>query len=275
MNYQMIAMDLDGTLLNGKSMLSLRSQEMISRLKALGKIIVIASGRTDGEIRRLTAPLELTDYPNAYFICYNGVLTLEAKSGKKLTKMLLSKEDVLTIIKETRSFNLDLHVFTEGSLYLSPNIRLSLANQLSEKTKIKTLNVDKLDIDEDIYKVLFYDDFSKLNDFKSKMPQILLNRYGIVKSHSQLLEIFHKEGSKGHALEILAKMLDVPQESIIAFGDEENDLTMIKYAGLGVAMGNAKPDVLVAAKAITLTNEFEGVAVAVDKYVFSGRGLSK
>jgi len=262
-------------LLNRQSALSLRSQEMIARLKALGKIIVIASGRTDGEIIRLTAPLHLTEYPNAYFICYNGVLTVEAKSGKKLTKMLLSQDDVQTIISQTRDFNLDLHVFTEGKLYLSPNIRLSLANQLSEKTQIAILNPDQMDIEEDIYKVLFYDEKSKLDDFKTKMPQILLKRFGIVKSHDQLLEIFHKEGSKGHALEILAKLLEVPQEAIIAFGDEENDMTMIKYAGLGIAMGNAKPDVLAVAKAITLSNEFEGVAVAVDKYVFSGRGLPK
>ena len=267
MAYQIIATDLDGTLLNSRSVLSQKTINTIERLKALDKIIVIASGRTYGEIVRLTEPLNLLSYHKAYFICYNGVLTIRTNPFTVLMKMSLHKDDVQNIIKSMGKTDLKFHVFGDSKLFLSHDIEMSLASHQSNDTAIVKIDMNQYDQIEDVYKILLYHDKKRLDLFKSNLPEYISKNYSVVKSNDQLLEIFHKEGSKGHALEHLSKVLKINKDEIIAFGDEENDMTMIQYAGLGVAMGNAKPDVIAAADYITLSHDFDGVAVALDKYI--------
>jgi len=267
MTYQMIATDLDGTLLNSRSALSHNTIQTIERLKQEGKTIVIASGRTYAEIVRLTQPLNLLSYNKAYFICYNGVLTVKTNPFTVLMKMTLKKEDVKNIIKALNPEVTKFHIFGENRLFLSHDIELSLEHHQSNTTDIIKVDMNTYDFEDDIYKILIYDDKSALELLKKDIPSSIYTNYSVVKSSEQLLEIFHKEGSKGHALEFLSKLLKISRENIIAFGDEENDMTMIQFAGLGVAVGNAKKSVVSAAKVTTLSNIFDGVAVAINKYV--------
>lgn len=272
MNYQMIAMDLDGTLLNTRSQLSNKSIDTIEKLKNEGKYIIIASGRTYGEIIRLIEPLNLLDYRKAFLICYNGVLTVKTHPFTVLMKEVLHKEDIQSIIKAIGPTDIKYHIFAENKLYLSHDIVLSLAPHQSENTEIIKIDMSRYDLEDDVYKILFYAEKRRLEQFKKDMPALITEKYGVVRSNEQLLEIFHKEGSKGHALAFLAKYLHIPAEEVIAFGDEENDITMIQFAGLGIAMGNAKPDVISASKHITLTNEYDGVAVAIEKFIKMEKG---
>jgi len=267
MKYQMIVSDLDGTLLNSRSLLSQKTINTIERMKSEGKIIVIASGRTYGEIVALTEPLSLLSYNKAYFICYNGVLTVKTNPFTVLLKMSLHKEDVQLIIDSIGPTNLKFHVFADNRLYLSHDITQTLETHQSSNTEIIRLNMNQYNQNDDVYKILLYHDKVLLDQFKKNMPKQIINNFSVVKSHDQLLEIFHKEGSKGHALEFLSKMLNINRNEIIAFGDEENDITMIKYAGLGIAMGNAKPIVIASATQTTLSHDYDGVAVALDKYI--------
>lgn len=267
MTYQMIVTDLDGTLLNSRSSLSQKTILTIERLKKENKIIVIASGRTYAEIVRLTKPLDLLSYNKAYFICYNGVLTVKTNPFTVLMKITLKKDDVKQIIDSLKDQDIKYHIFGENRLFLSNDIKYTLEDHQSKEVEVKKINVNEYDQEDDIYKLLIYDDKSKLDYVKKHIPLFISNNYSVVKSSDQLLEIFHKEGSKGHALIYLSKLLSIPQEEIIAFGDEENDISMIEFAGLGVAVSNAKQDVISAAKVTTLSNVFDGVAIAIDKYV--------
>jgi hypothetical protein len=124
--------------------------------------------------------------------------------------------------------------------------------------------------EDEVYKVLILDDEKKLDDFQKIIPQALKDQYTIVKSASHLLEFVHKFGSKGDALKEVVSSLALSPDEIIAFGDEENDMTMLQYAGLGIAMENAKATVKNAASAITLSNKLDGVAEAINKYVLTG-----
>jgi len=181
--------------------------------------------------------------------------------------MSLHKDDVQNIIKSIGPTDLKFHVFADNKLYLSHDIVLSLESHQSSTTDIVKIDMNQYDQIDDIYKILLYHDKNRLNEFKNNLPDYISKNYSVVKSNDQLLEIFHKEGSKGHALEYLSKVLKIDRNEIIAFGDEENDMTMIEYAGLGVAMGNAKPNVIATANYITLSHDFDGVAVALDKYI--------
>ncbi len=270
MSYDVIITDLDGTLLNRHSRLSNKTVEVFQTLKALNKVIVIASGRTYSEIVRLTEPLGLLTYPNAYFICYNGVLTIKTNPFEVLDQLCLHQEDVKSIVTSLGTKDVKYHVFCHNRLYISDDITLTLEHHLSSETEVIRTDMSHYDHVDPLYKVLIYDEIEKVNHLKKAMPKDLLDRYSVVKSSDQLLEIFHKEGSKGHALIKLVNHLSIDKQSVIAFGDEENDLSMLQSAGLGIAMANAKPAVLSAIKNRTLSNEFDGVANAINKYILKG-----
>jgi Cof subfamily protein (haloacid dehalogenase superfamily) len=272
MNYQMIVTDLDGTLLKRGAILSNKTIQTIEKIKKENLTIVIASGRTYGEIVQLTEPLKLMDYKKAYFICYNGALTVRTRPFSVITKTMIHREDVISIIDAIGTQNYKYHIFTERTLYLSHDIEKSLEAYQPKTTKIVRLNMENYHQQEEVYKMLIYDEKEHLDYLKNNMPEVVKNNYGYVKSNDQLLEIFHKEGSKGNALKQLSFILGINKDQIIAFGDEENDISMLEYAGMGIAMGNAKNDVLAAAKHITLSNEFDGVAVALDKLLFFQKG---
>jgi Cof subfamily protein (haloacid dehalogenase superfamily) len=180
--------------------------------------------------------------------------------------MSLKKENVQEIVKSLGTEMVKYHIFAENRLYLSHDIVKSLEHHQPTTTDIRKIDMSDYHREDEIYKILIYDDKINLDLLKQRIPQTIYHNYSVVKSSNQLLEIFHKEGSKGHALEYLSSLLSIPKDDIIAFGDEENDITMIKFAGLGVAMSNAKKIVVSAAKEVTLSNDFDGVAIAIDKY---------
>jgi len=101
----------------------------------------------------------------------------------------------------------------------------------------------------------------------ARLPQTFRDKYTTVKSSPFYFEILNKEASKGAAVANLAQHLGIKQEEIMAIGDNENDLSMIEYAGLGVAMGNAVPLIKEAANVVTATNDEHGVAEAIKKFV--------
>ena len=101
------------------------------------------------------------------------------------------------------------------------------------------------------------------------LPEEIKEKYALVKSLPMTLEIMNKECNKGFGLERLIKELGVNREEVISIGDEQNDFEMIKFAGLGVAMGNASEKIKEIADYITKTNEEDGVAHVIEKFVLN------
>ena len=95
------------------------------------------------------------------------------------------------------------------------------------------------------------------------------NKLQFIRSGDFFIDIMHKEATKGHALMNLAKQQHVPRENILALGNYYNDMTMIQYAGVGIAMGNSPLDVQAAADDVTFSNNEDGVSAALDKYILS------
>ena len=106
-----------------------------------------------------------------------------------------------------------------------------------------------------------------LDEGMAKLPKELWNKYSVAKSTPYFLEFFNKDSNKGLALDRLAKHLGIKKEEIITMGDAMNDFPMIEYAGMGIAMGNAVPEIKEIAKYVTDTNDNDGVAKAIEKFV--------
>lgn len=137
------------------------------------------------------------------------------------------------------------------------------------KININIIDFNKINDNDDIVKVMMVDEPEILDEAIKKLPQSIYDKYTVVKSAPFFLEFINKNADKGKGLEALAKYLGVKREEIIAMGDAENDLAMIKYAGLGVAMGNAVEKVKEASDVVTLTNEQNGVAKIIKEYILN------
>ena len=114
---------------------------------------------------------------------------------------------------------------------------------------------------------MMIDEPEKLDKAIEKLPKEVYEKYTVVKSAPFFLEFMNKKVNKGVGVELLAKHLNIKQEEIITMGDAGNDLHMIEYAGMGIAMGNATNDIKTIANYITESNNEDGVAKAIEKFV--------
>ncbi|MFA5006855.1 MAG: Cof-type HAD-IIB family hydrolase [Candidatus Izemoplasmatales bacterium] len=265
---KIVCLDIDGTLLNEYGRITETTRVAIERLKADSHVVVIASGRTYAEIVKIVAPLALMESDRAFFIAFNGVLTVRTHPFAVMMKRMLHKEDVRAIAAELVPRGFKLHVYAENRIYLSHDIVQHLEASPDERKPVMRIHMETYDRDDAVYKILVLDDAERLDELRRTLPKAITERYSVFKSWDRLLEFVHPEGTKGAALENLYRTLRIPREDVIAIGDEENDIAMIRAAGIGIAMDNAKPGVKAAARFITLSNRHDGVAAAIARHVY-------
>lgn len=257
---KLFAMDLDGTLLNSQSKFSKRTIHMIESLKERHAFIVIASGRTYREIMKIIKPLDLMEYDRAYIISYNGVLTTRCFPFTLFDRKMLSPSEIKEIVSSIDQDQFSVHIFSENKIYVSEGIKYVIHDPQDTTVIVKPILVDQHEFRDDSYKILIFDQEEKLNQLKVVLQTQIGSSYNVFKSSKQLLEIVHIDGSKGKALRRLMEIIGVSKEEAIAFGDEENDLSLMEATGIFVAMGNAHEHVKKQAKYATLSNDFDGVA---------------
>lgn len=265
--YRLVATDLDGTLFNQYSKMSGKTLQAVEGLKAKGIAVAIASGRTCAEIAGLVKPLGLETYSKGYFLGYNGVIARKADTREVLFRKMIHGEDVRRIARWAEFRGMKLHVFAEDRIYLSEGIELLLGSDPELMGAAPRIKASEYAGSDEVYKVLILEADERLNEFQRNLPEDLKSRYTVFKSASHLLEFVHKDASKGRALAEVASSLGIPPSEVMAFGDEENDISMLEYAGMGVAMDNAKPAVKKAAKRIAMSNRLDGVAEMINREI--------
>ncbi len=132
---------------------------------------------------------------------------------------------------------------------------------------MEIVDFDTIDKNTTIVKIMFVDPEEKLNKVIELLPKELYDKYTIVRSAPFFLEFLNKKVNKGFGVRLLAEKLGIKPSEVICIGDAENDIHMIEFAGLGVAMGNAFPEVKKKADYVTKTNEEDGVAHVIKKFV--------
>ena len=241
--YKLIALDMDGTLLNEEKIVTERTKKAIQAARDKGVTVVLATGRPIDGVTRYLEELDMyTD--NDYVLSYNGGLVLKTKSREVVCKMGLIGEDV--------------HYLYDLSKKLGVN-----------NITIQEINFENIKNDESYIKVMMIDEPEILQNAVDNLPKEVFEKYTVVRSTPYFLEFLNKEVNKGVGVELLAKHLGVKREEVITMGDAGNDLHMIEYAGMGIAMGNAFEEVKKAANYITDSNNEDGVATAIEKFVLS------
>lgn len=262
---KLIASDLDGTLLRPGTILSPTTIQGIHALKKAGHAIAIASGRTFEEIKSICVPLMLDTYEHAYWIGYNGVVALKAIDQSVIHSVRFGWDVVKTVWTEVFALGMHMHVFTDRAVYLTNGIQYTL-QIVKDGRKVETIDMDSFATAEPVMKIVVFDSIEKCDSLRATLSENVLKSTSAFKSADMLVEFVPKGGTKGEALEALANRLQIDRDDVYAFGDEENDLTMIEYAGHGIAMKNAKQRILDAASEITESNENDGVVKALKKH---------
>lgn len=264
---KLIAIDLDGTLLNSKKEISPRNKATLMEAKTAGIKIVLCTGRPLKAIEVYIEELGLYDSGD-YSITFNGGLVQKNKSGEIMEKALMPLEDIHELHELAVGLNVPLDILSDElvlQLPSSPNYP-SIYSELNNLLTFEAAQLDQLSTDRVYNKAVIALEADYLDKQIKKIPSTFYDRYEVIKTRKNLLEFMPKGITKAYGISLLAKDLGIKQEEIMAIGDEENDLPMIEYAGIGVAMKNAVPEVKAAAQTITDTNDHDGVAKVVEAY---------
>lgn len=263
MDYKLMAVDIDGTLINSEGKLTNKTRDAIKVAVSKGLIFIIASGRPVQGIEYINEILNI-DVP---FITYNGAMVVMGKSKKVLYEKRLFDSDAKEIIELGKKFNTTIIVWSENKLYVSEmNEKVEKYKEITKGEPILFTDIDKL-VNKGVTKVLWYDDEETIEYYQSIMGNLVSGNVNFHTSRPMFLEFVDKQASKAIAMEKLGEYFGIKQCEMIAIGDGFNDLSMIEYAGLGVAMGNSKDEIKKRADYVTLTNDEDGVAEVIYKFV--------
>ena len=267
MKYKLLVLDLDGTLTNAKKEITENTRQTLIEAQEQGIKIVLASGRPTYGIAPLANQLELQKY-EGYILAYNGGEIIDWKTGELMYKNLLDPE-VLPYLYECACKNHFAIVTYDGEYVLTeyPDDEYVLKEALLNVMKIKKVDNFLEAVKHPIAKCLIVGEPERLAVLEKEMYEVLKDRMGVFRSEPYFLELVPKGIDKAQSLSVLLSAIGMTREEMKAVGDGFNDLSMIKYAGLGVAMANAQPVVRENADFITLSNEEDGVAHVVRKFM--------
>jgi Cof subfamily protein (haloacid dehalogenase superfamily) len=274
MNYKLICLDMDGTLLNDEKEISDRNKEAIKSAIEKGVKVAICTGRL------FTAANEYADMLGikAPVISANGAYIREKDRNEIIYKSIFELKNAKAVLDIAKQYNISLNFHTPDSIYTersnkSYELYLKYNKNAANNNKINLQIVDNLyetllKNKDDILKCIAIEDdielIKKVKEELRKLPKV-----EVVSSSENNFEVMQKGVSKGRGVEMLAAYYGIDKSEVICIGDNENDLTMIEYAGLGIAMGNSEQAVIAKAKYITDTNNNDGVAKAIEKFIIN------
>lgn len=267
MAYKLMAVDVDGTLLDSSSSLTEETKKAIKIGVEKGLIFTISTGRPIQGVEPLIKKLGLdSDLP---FITYNGAMVVMGKSREILYEQRLSAEDTLNIISLGEKFGSTVMIWTDNKLYVKKlDERVRKYQEISGVEPILINDIGEI-VKNGVTKLLWYDEIERIEEYEKNVGEFLSSNVNYHTSRPMFLEFVDKNASKAIAMEKLGEHYGIKREEMIAVGDGSNDLSMIAYAGLGVAMANAKEIIKEKADYITLSNDENGVAQVIYKFVLN------
>lgn len=269
---KLIVSDVDGTLLTSDRRLSEENIAAIKKAKEQNIKFTISTGRVVSMLDYYIKTLEIT----TPVIAFNGAVAWDPVSKETIYDIPMDKEELGELLELCKYYKLDYGVMTMGVNYFSPNsFRIERYKGYNEFAKSHGMSIMEVDIfDENhscidgvkVYKLLVTEKDSK--KIKVMVDHLQSMKYtGYTFSEPTLLDISEKSADKGLGVKKLAQYYGLKPEEVCAIGDYDNDISMLSYAGFSVAMGNAQPNVKEHAYYITETNDDNGLAQVMNKYI--------
>lgn len=263
MDYKLIVSDLDGTLLDSNRKISQRTKALIKRFTEKGGVFTFATGRMEASVEKYLDYLEVLNP----VIIYNGAKIVDIKNNIILYEDLLDVELAKNTLKLSESYDWDVLLYENKKIYVSKITPVIEEYMLKDGVCCEAVGSLYDFLKGRPTKILIIGSPDYFLPYIERLKQKSNSPINYVVSEYNYLEILPSSSSKGNALRELAKKLRIPIEQTIAIGDNLNDISMIKAAGVGVAVQNAHDNVKEAADCITKTNDEDGVAEVINKVI--------
>lgn len=271
--YKLICLDMDGTLLNSRGEVSQRNLRAIKLAHEKGVKVTVCTGRLFTSARFYADMLEV-EVP---VIASNGAYIREKDKNEVIYKSVLGYENSKKILEVYKNHNITFYFNTCDTVFMErldpENGYVKINKTLPKHSQINIKVIEEwdktlLEYEDEILKCICIDkDSDKI--IKAKRDLLKLKELEVVSSASNNIEAMVSGASKGRAVEVLAGFYDLKREEIMCIGDNENDISMLQYAGMGVAMRNGENKVKEIADYVTDTNNDDGVAKAIEKFVLN------
>lgn len=260
---KMVVTDIDGTIYTPENGITPQVKECLKKLYKNGIYVAIATGRTYGSAKSIADEIGI----KCPFICYQGGLICSYE-GDILNVKYLDPDIAKEIIIEARQRGIHLNVYVEDTLYVEDDDEY-IKDYIGDKgiDYFKVNSFEELDLTKLNKLLAIRYDTQFINNLISELQKKYPSIY-VVRSHKYFCEIANKNATKGNAIEFLAKKYGIDNSEILAIGDQDNDIEMIKYAQIGIAMGNATQEAKEAADYITDSVDNNGFVKAINKYVW-------
>lgn len=266
-NYGIIVLDLDGTLTNREKKITPRTKAALMEAQERGKIVVLASGRPTMGVMPLARELSLEKY-GGYILSFNGGNIINCATGELVFSRQIPIEanrNIIWLAEDSRV----AYLTYEGDHLVTNNRECPYVKLESSINHMELVEKEDMAsyVDFQVPKFLLADDGDYLATVEPKVKAALGKNFSVYRSEPFFLEILPRGIDKAQSLARLLERLGMTKEEMIACGDGYNDLSMIRFAGLGVAMKNAVFPVRKAADFITASNNDDGVALVVEKFM--------
>lgn len=267
MNEKVLVLDIDGTLTNSNKEITDNTRQAIIDVQERGHIVMLASGRPTPGMKRYAAELELEKY-GGYLLSFNGGRIVNCRTGEIVYQRILPPQVIPGLYRF--ACDNDCGILT----YFGDNIILGTRTDdyVALESRINGMPVKQVDnflefVDFDVNKCLMTAPPEKAEQFVKILQERYEGRLSIYRSEPFFIEIMPLNVDKATSLDRMLETVGMTRENAICCGDGFNDLTMIEYAGVGVAMANAQPAVKEAADYITASNDEDGIVQVIDEFI--------
>jgi len=265
---RMVIADVDGTLVTQEKVLTERAANAVSHLRQAGIEFSITSGRPPRGMAMLIEPLKLSQ-PMAAF---NGGVLIQPDLATVVDQKLLPPGVPENVIKAIEDHGLDVWLYTDTGWFVrdpgAPHVAREQWTVKFPPTVVKTFEgllgrVAKI--------VGVGDDYERVAKCEKDVQQAGGEHISAARSQPYYLDVTHPQANKGGVVLAMSKLLNIPAAEIATIGDMPNDVLMFEKSGVSIAMGNASREVQSSATYVTSTNEDEGFAKAIEKFVLNTR----
>ena len=276
MKYKLLVLDIDGTLTNSQKKITDVTLNALLDLQERGVKVVLASGRPTPGVLPLAKQLKLEQY-GSFVLSYNGARVMNCQTGEVIYQNVISHKDIPVLYDAAVKHNVGIITYEEegvisgrGSdsfIELEARINNIPIKCVDDFPNYVTFDVNKcLMTGEGDYLAKVEQEMKK--EFEIKFLEFG-KRFSIYRSEPFFLEIMPQNIDKAFSLNKLLQHLNISKEEMICCGDGFNDMSMIQFAGLGVAMANAQEPVREIADYITLSNDEDGIVHVIDRFILS------
>lgn len=266
-NIKLVAIDLDGTLLNSEKRVSEKNFQIIKKLRDKGVFVVIATGRPVGGFYWILDDLDLNSNDD-YSITNTGSLIIKNKDKADISKEILSMDDYFKL-KKIINDDLQIGIYNKFNLY---NNSEKINKYFLFESKILKMPVEKFDEankKQSVERISIMGDRKIVDEFEKKYNKKLLKTYQTVRNVPEVFEVLNKKADKGQALERLCKILNIDIKSTLAIGDSNNDKSMLNLAGISATCSNGREEVKKMSDLVSnYSNDEDGVFDILEKVFF-------